>query len=354
MTIGHHVDVSNLTDDECSKIINVISKDIVIRNSEKERAAYLNKKFEDLRRELLIADSRRKKRYSFDDYCLICGKHLFTFCCFLHRGKECISCEHFCCTSCRKMLVMEDKNVTETFYLCNLCVNKRLLKYKTSEWFYELFQKRFKRFGSAKILRAIYKQRKSIEPRVITLLALCRMLQPSRINTMSTSKTSSGISISQDDNRVSYSTRSSQNEESFEEIALETQPCRRRFLSESEVTNLKESSLTIEGPLESKANSDMVETVSPSDIEDVTKVTCEMKITENNDDNTQSKTGNILDEWITKGFETREDVMIEMRYTSDMYVETSESTPLLSLAFNQDESIDKEVDFNEGNRQMRM
>ena len=37
MTIGHHVDVSNLTEDECNKIINVISKDIMIRKSEKER-----------------------------------------------------------------------------------------------------------------------------------------------------------------------------------------------------------------------------------------------------------------------------------------------------------------------------
>lgn len=38
MTVGHHVDISNLTEEECSKIINVISKDIVIRKSEKERA----------------------------------------------------------------------------------------------------------------------------------------------------------------------------------------------------------------------------------------------------------------------------------------------------------------------------
>ena len=38
MTVGHHVDVSGLTDEECNQIINVISKDILIRKSEKERA----------------------------------------------------------------------------------------------------------------------------------------------------------------------------------------------------------------------------------------------------------------------------------------------------------------------------
>ena len=34
---GRHVDVSHLTDDECKKVINVISKDILLRKSEKER-----------------------------------------------------------------------------------------------------------------------------------------------------------------------------------------------------------------------------------------------------------------------------------------------------------------------------
>lgn len=87
--------------------------------------SYLNKRFEELRREKLIVNSRRKKRYSFDDYCLICGKHLFTFCCFLHRGEECVSCEHYCCTSCREVLVVKDEQNTEQFYICNLCVNKR-------------------------------------------------------------------------------------------------------------------------------------------------------------------------------------------------------------------------------------
>ena len=37
----------------------------------------------------------------------------------------------------------------------------RETKRKTFEWFHELVDKRFKRFGSAKILRAVYKQRPS-------------------------------------------------------------------------------------------------------------------------------------------------------------------------------------------------
>lgn len=34
---GRQVDVSQLTDEECSQILNVISKDILLRKSEKER-----------------------------------------------------------------------------------------------------------------------------------------------------------------------------------------------------------------------------------------------------------------------------------------------------------------------------
>lgn len=183
---SRHVDVSNLTDEECRKVINVISKDILIRKSEKDRIGYLNKRFDDLRRAILLSNSNMKKRLPFDDYCLICGKHLFTFLCFIQRGEECISCENFCCPSCRKGLVLETKtNINgqskkEYFYICKLCIQKKEIKGRTADWFYEAVEKRFKRFGSAKALRAIYKQRKTIEPRVITLLALCRELQPSR------------------------------------------------------------------------------------------------------------------------------------------------------------------------------
>jgi len=36
---GRQVVVSDLTDEECSQILNVISKDILLRKSEKERVA---------------------------------------------------------------------------------------------------------------------------------------------------------------------------------------------------------------------------------------------------------------------------------------------------------------------------
>ena len=36
---GRQVDVSDLTDEECNQILNVISKDILLRKSEKERIA---------------------------------------------------------------------------------------------------------------------------------------------------------------------------------------------------------------------------------------------------------------------------------------------------------------------------
>ena len=86
--------------------------------------SYLQKRFEDLRRAIALSNSSRRKLIPFDDYCLLCGKNLFTFCCFI-RAEECISCENFCCESCRKVLVLESSAFTEYFVICKLCVQKR-------------------------------------------------------------------------------------------------------------------------------------------------------------------------------------------------------------------------------------
>jgi len=381
------VDVSNLTDEECNKIINVISKDILIRKSEKERASYLNKKFEDLRREILIGNQRRKKRYSFDDYCLICGKHLFTFCCFLHRGAECVSCEHFCCTSCRKTLLPKD-NTSETFYICNLCLQKRHLKFKTSEWFYELFQKRFKRFGSAKVLRAIYKQRKSIEPRVITLLALCRVIQPSRVHSVP----SLGLrSKSQDDTTIPYSTHKHRTSSADSAMLLHTMNSRKRSVSESDaetelngtngsrrsaseadIRNIREVKIETDDMLPTKGcgDDDDDDAKEPLLRKHETKTVAAGEEGSDGDDFRISQSEDTLDEWIAEGYETtvvdeedprpyadvigcadggvkesllgREEIVV----AEETPVECSDVIPLMKFEDVKEESIDKE-DYDE-------
>lgn len=87
--------------------------------------SYVNKRFEELRRSVTIGNVSRKKRLPFDDYCLICGKHLFTFICLLNLGEECISCEHQCCSTCRKTLILQGDSWVERFYICKLCIEKR-------------------------------------------------------------------------------------------------------------------------------------------------------------------------------------------------------------------------------------
>ncbi|XP_065655501.1 rab effector MyRIP isoform X1 [Hydra vulgaris] len=175
---SRNVDVSQLSRDECSHIINVIGKDIKIRKTEAERISELNKNLEDFRRSILLANINRKKRFPYDDFCL-CGKHMFTFCCFI-TGEECASCENYCCSKCRETIVYKGEDGIEEFYICYLCCKKREAKQKSVCWFYETTEKRFKRFGSSKVLRAIYKENNIIDPRVITLLALCREIQPAK------------------------------------------------------------------------------------------------------------------------------------------------------------------------------
>lgn len=45
-----------------------------------------------------------------------------------------------------------------TFINCSLCVSLRLLKTQSLEWFYNNVKRRFKRFGSAKVLKTLYRK----------------------------------------------------------------------------------------------------------------------------------------------------------------------------------------------------
>jgi len=362
MTVGHHVDVSNLTEEECNKIISVISKDIMLRKTEKERSTFLNKKFEDLRREILIGNQRRTKRYSFDDHCLICGKHLFTFCCFFHRGVECVSCEHYCCDNCRNVLLAPDQNPAQRFYLCDLCLQKRNLKFKTSEWFYELFQKRFKRFGSAKVLRAIYKQRKSIEPRVITLLALCRVITPARMHSVPSlvqpPKT-------QDDGSVGYVPSPYMRQK--DKDILNIKSARKRSVSESDA----EMEFFLEKDIprcssDTEIGYNKATTAMASATLDNTKVpsadlSVEKQQMENvdsskagngdNDDFRISQSEDTLDEWIAEGYETIPDnsgshASSEGTISTEASVDCSAVMPVVKFSIKAEESLDKE-DYDE-------
>ncbi|XP_065051553.1 synaptotagmin-like protein 4 isoform X2 [Rhopilema esculentum] len=165
--MGLHVDVSNLSPEECFQIVGVIAKDIALRKFDQERVRKLRKDFDELRRSITLKSSKRR---SLDDNCQICGKMLLKFCCLFSSGERCLSCEHMACSKCRNSLfdLSEEKH-----YLCFLCVKKRQLKRKCFDWFYEAVELKFKRFGSAKVLRGIYRSQKA-DSRVSNLLAVTR------------------------------------------------------------------------------------------------------------------------------------------------------------------------------------
>lgn len=119
---------------------------------------------------------------------------------------------------------------------------KREVASKSCRWYYDKMLKRFKRIGSAKALRAISKQHANVEPRVITLLALCKELQPAQQNIsiqatykMRSSFRASRIATSQDDDAVTYNNySSSESEASVNENRRSNG--RKRNVSESELT----------------------------------------------------------------------------------------------------------------------
>lgn len=123
--------------------------------------------------------------------------------------------------------------------MCLLCTLKREVKAKSFEWYYEKASERFKRIGSAKALRAIYKQRSAVDPRVITLLALCRELQPAQKFPRTGSFRRTRSASSKDDESAAYMRYSSseaetgmyQNREKYR---------RKRYMSESEAVLLQD------------------------------------------------------------------------------------------------------------------
>ncbi|XP_034042662.1 melanophilin-like [Thalassophryne amazonica] len=145
-TEGQKLDLSKLTDEEAQHVWEVVQRDFDLRKKEEDRLGSLKTKIEkeDTKRELLANQSSLT-----DSYCIRC---LQPFKFLVSNKRQCLDCRLFICQSCSRY------NIKEHGWVCDPCRMARVLKIGTLEWYHENVRSRFKRFGSAKVMRYLFKR----------------------------------------------------------------------------------------------------------------------------------------------------------------------------------------------------
>ncbi|KAK1165950.1 melanophilin-like [Acipenser oxyrinchus oxyrinchus] len=145
-TMVKKLDLSKLTDEEAKHVWEVIQRDFDLRKKEEERLGELKTKLEkeDTKLELLGTQTSLT-----DSHCIRC---LQPFKLLLNSKRPCLDCRLYTCKSCSRY------NKKERGWVCDPCRTSRVLKMGTLDWYHEHVRSRFKRFGSAKVMRSLYKR----------------------------------------------------------------------------------------------------------------------------------------------------------------------------------------------------
>nr|XP_054591401.1 melanophilin a isoform X2 [Nothobranchius furzeri] len=140
------LDLSRLTDEEAKHVWEVIQRDFNLRKKEEERLTELKNQIEkeDTKRELLGSQS-----HVADSLCIRC---LQPFKFLVNSKRQCLDCHMYTCKSCSRY------NKKEHGWVCDNCRMNRVLKVGTVGWYHDNVRNRFKRFGSAKVMRSLYKR----------------------------------------------------------------------------------------------------------------------------------------------------------------------------------------------------
>ncbi|XP_029282966.1 LOW QUALITY PROTEIN: melanophilin a [Cottoperca gobio] len=140
------LDLTRLSDDEAKHVWEVIQRDFNLRKKEEDRLGDLKTKIEkeDTKLELLGSQSQLS-----DSHCIRC---LQPFKFLVSSKRQCLDCHMFTCKSCSRY------NKKEHGWVCDNCRMTRVLKIGTVGWYHDNVRNRFKRFGSAKVMRSLYKR----------------------------------------------------------------------------------------------------------------------------------------------------------------------------------------------------
>ncbi|XP_062384519.1 melanophilin a [Sardina pilchardus] len=147
------LDLTRLTDEEAKHVWDVIQRDFNLRKKEEERLGQLKTQLEkeDNKRELLTSQSSLT-----ESHCIHC---LQPFKFLVNSKRQCLDCGLYTCKSCSRY------SKKDHGWVCDPCRMGRLLKIGTLGWYHDNVRTRFKRFGSAKVMRSLYKRLNGERPR---------------------------------------------------------------------------------------------------------------------------------------------------------------------------------------------
>ncbi|KAI5281326.1 Melanophilin [Manis pentadactyla] len=141
--MGKNLDLSKLTDEEAKHVWEVVQRDLVLRRKEEERLEGLKGKIkkESSQRELLPDTAHLNETH--------CAHCLQPYRLLVSPKKQCLDCRLFICTDC------SHAHPEEQGWLCDPCHLARVVRIGSLEWYYGHVRARFKRFGSAKVIRSL-------------------------------------------------------------------------------------------------------------------------------------------------------------------------------------------------------
>ncbi|XP_054579132.1 melanophilin isoform X1 [Eptesicus fuscus] len=141
--MGKKLDLSKLTDEEAKHVWEVVQRDFELRRKEEERLEGLRGKVkkESSQREL-VSDAAHLN----DTHCAHC---LQPYRLLEGPKRQCLDCRLFTCQGC------SHTHPEEEGWLCHPCHLARVVKMGSLEWYYGHVRARFKRFGSAKVIRSL-------------------------------------------------------------------------------------------------------------------------------------------------------------------------------------------------------
>ncbi|GAB1603001.1 rab effector MyRIP-like [Argonauta hians] len=142
---------TELTDEERDKILQVIQRDFTLRENEKKRLEEIEKGVtsEEQNKKLLV----EKKNFS-ENFCPLCCS---AFGYIFNRRQICLLCKSSICKSCSQYSYFYSR------YICLTCIKKNELRSMSFEWFYSKVGRRFRSFGSAKVVRVLYKKKTALK-----------------------------------------------------------------------------------------------------------------------------------------------------------------------------------------------
>ncbi|KAM8838424.1 uncharacterized protein myripa [Synchiropus picturatus] len=144
--MGRRLDLSGLTDQEAQHVLQVVQRDMRLRKTEEERLSELKQELDDEGSRCVLLSRQR----CFNQRCCIRCCAPFTL--LLNPRRQCCDCRYNVCKACRVY------SKPDRAWICASCQKSRFLKTQSLEWFYSNVKRRFKRFGSAKVLKTLYRK----------------------------------------------------------------------------------------------------------------------------------------------------------------------------------------------------